>query len=495
MTPYQLSAADTLLELRSSLQGLTSEEAQTRLKTHGPNELVEKKKKTALMMFLDQFKDFMILVLIAAAVISGMIGEPADTAAIVVIVLLNAVLGFTQEFRAEKAMDALKKMAASFADVIRDNVRRTIAASELVPGDIVVLDAGRIIPADMRVIESAQLRIEEAALTGESVPVEKTAAALAGDALPLGDRKNMLYKGTIVTYGRGIGVVTTTGMNTELGRIASMIQGEEEGKTPLQKRLAVFGKKLAYAVLAICAIIFVAGLLRDEQPVRMFLVAVSLAVAAIPEALPAVVTIALALGARKMAKQNALVRKLPAVETLGSVTYICSDKTGTLTQNKMSAEKIWVDGKIVRSSDFGVRGEASLLNTPNSPLRTFFIALALSNDAQPDASGAVMGDPTETALYRTAFENGYSKQELEKQLPRVMELPFDSERKSMTTVHQLRVAGGPVEVPILAFTDSPPHRFISFTKGAVDVLLSKTVNVLTAGGLLLSRPESHSADE
>jgi Ca2+-transporting ATPase len=484
MSPYQLSAADTLLELRSSLRGLTSVEAQTRLKTNGPNELVEKKKKTILMMFLDQFKDFMILVLIAAAVISGMIGEPADTAAIIVIVLLNAVLGFTQEFRAEKAMDALKKMAAAFADVIRDNVRRTIAASELVPGDIVVLDAGRIIPADMRVIESAQLRIEEAALTGESVPVEKTAAALAGDALPLGDRKNMLYKGTIVTYGRGIGVVTTTGMNTELGRIASMIQGEEEGKTPLQKRLAVFGKKLAYAVLAICAIIFVTGLLRDEQPVRMFLVAVSLAVAAIPEALPAVVTIALALGARKMAKQNALVRKLPAVETLGSVTYICSDKTGTLTQNKMSAERIWVDGKMAGSSDFGVRGEASLLNTPDSPLGTFFIALALSNDAQPDASGAVMGDPTETALYRTAFENGYSKQELEKQLPRVMELPFDSARKSMTTVHQLPVAGGPDEVPILAFTGSPPHQFISFTKGAVDVLLSKTANVLTAGGLL-----------
>ncbi len=265
MYPYQRSVAETLAELRSSLQGLTSEEAQVRLESHGPNELVEKKKKTPLMMFLDQFKDFMILVLIAAAVISGVIGEPADTAAIIVIVLLNAVLGFTQEYRAEKAMDALKKMTASLAVILRDNRRQTIAASELVPGDIVALEAGRIVPADMRVIESARLKIEEAALTGESLPVEKTTAALAGESLPLGDRKNMLYKGTIVTYGRGLGAVTATGMDTELGRIAAMIQGEEEGKTPLQKRLAAFGRKLAFAVLAICAIIFIAGLMRGEK--------------------------------------------------------------------------------------------------------------------------------------------------------------------------------------------------------------------------------------
>ena len=373
MYPYQRSVAETLAELRSSLQGLTSEEAQARLETHGPNELVEKKKKTPLMMFLDQFKDFMILVLIAAAVISGVIGEPADTAAIVVIVLLNAVLGFTQEYRAEKAMEALKKMAASLAVVLRDNEHQTIAASELVPGDIVVLEAGRIVPADMRVIESARLRIEEAALTGESLPVEKHPQTLEQESLPLGDRKNMLYKGTIVTYGRGIGVVTATGMETELGRIAAMIQGEEEGKTPLQKRLAAFGKKLAYAVLAICAIVFVAGLMREEEPVRMFLVAVSLAVAAIPEALPAVVTIALALGARKMVKQNALVRKLPAVETLGSVTYICTDKTGTLTLNRMTVEEMWVRRE--DSAEFGVRScgmkraKKLLIRNPQSAIR------------------------------------------------------------------------------------------------------------------------------
>ena len=357
MNPYQRSVAETLAELRSTLQGLTSEEAKELLTAHGPNELVEKKKKPPLMMFLDQFKDFMILVLIAAAVISGVIGEPADTAAIVVIVLLNAVLGFTQEYRAEKAMEALKKMAASLAVVIRDSVHQTIAASELVPGDIVILEAGRIVPADMRVIESARLRIEEAALTGESLSVEKDPQALKQASLPLGDRKNMLYKGTIVTYGRGVGVVTATGMETELGKIATMIQGEEEGKTPLQKRLAAFGKKLAYAVLAICAIIFIAGLLRGEDAIRIFLVAVSLAVAAIPEALPAVVTISLALGARKMVKQNALIRKLPAVETLGSVTYICTDKTGTLTLNKMTVEELWVrreDSAEFRSWEFGV---------------------------------------------------------------------------------------------------------------------------------------------
>jgi len=477
--PYQRSVAETLAELRSSLQGLTSEEAQARLEIHGPNELVEKKKKTPLLMFLDQFKDFMILVLIAAAVISGVIGEPADTAAIVVIVLLNAVLGFTQEYRAEKAMEALKKMTASLAVVLRDNGHQTIAASELVPGDIVVLEAGRIVPADMRVIESARLRIEEAALTGESLPVEKHPQTLEQESLPLGDRKNMLYKGTIVTYGRGIGVVTATGMDTELGRIAAMIQGEEEGKTPLQKRLAAFGKKLAYAVLAICAIIFVAGLMREEEPVRMFLVAVSLAVAAIPEALPAVVTIALALGARKMVKRNALVRKLPAVETLGSVTYICTDKTGTLTLNKMTVEEMWCDGRMLRGQGSKVRGQEGE-GVPGSwaldPEPLFFTALALSTDARQDTSGEVTGDPTETALFVAARNHGFRKQELEAVYPRIAELPFDSERKLMTTFHVMPGSGVRGQGSVISGS------YISFTKGAVEVVLERSTSVLTSGG-------------
>jgi Ca2+-transporting ATPase len=473
--PHQRSVAETLSLLKSSLQGLTSEEARARLEAHGPNDLVEKKRKPPLLMFLDQFKDFMILVLLAAAIISGIIGEPADTAAIVVIVFLNAVLGFTQEYRAEKAMEALKKMAASLADVIRDNQSRTIPASGLVPGDIVILEAGRIVPADMRVVESARLRIEEAALTGESVPVEKNAGALAGDSLPLGDRRNMLYKGTIVSTGRGIGVVTATGMDTELGRIAGMIQGQEEGKTPLQKRLAAFGRKLAYVVLAICGIIFVAGLMRGEETVGLFLVALSLAVAAIPEALPAVVTISLALGARAMVKQNALIRKLPAVETLGSVTYICTDKTGTLTLNRMTVEEMWVDGGIVRNSELGVRSEG---------IPTFFTALALSTDAHRDASGNIIGDPTETALFSIANNSGFVKENLEADYPRVAELPFDSERKLMTTIHKIPPSspfdkGGMGGI----FEPTGAAEYVSFTKGAVEVLLGRSVSVLTSAGI------------
>ncbi len=492
MQPYRQSVEEALSELKTTVRGISGEEAVKRLAHYGPNELAEKKKKTPLMMFVGQFKDFMILVLIAAAVVSGVIGEPADTAAIVVIVLLNAVLGFSQEYRAEKAMEALKKMAASLAVVIRDGEHQTVAASELVPGDIVVLDAGRIVPADMRVIESARLRIEEAALTGESLPVEKTAGALAGGALPLGDRKNMVYKGTIVTYGRGIGAVTATGMNTELGRIAAMIQAGEEGKTPLQKRLAGFGKKLAYAVLAICAIIFAAGLMREEEPVRMFLVAVSLAVAAIPEALPAVVTISLALGARKMVKQNALIRKLPAVETLGSVTYICTDKTGTLTLNKMTVEEMWVDGRVIRNSEFGMRnvpspqpspagGEGVLDVNPYSAFRIphsiFLTALALSTDVRRDASGGVTGDPTEAALFSVARDHGFEKEKLEASYPRAAEIPFDSERKLMTTFHKMTGSG------VGGQGSAEAGNYVSFTKGAVEVLLEKTISVMTSEGV------------
>jgi Ca2+-transporting ATPase len=473
--PYQLSVEEALAGLESSRGGLTSQKARQLLDQYGPNELVEKKKRTVFMMFLDQFKDFMIIVLLAAAVISGIIGEAADTIAIIVIVVLNAALGFSQEYRAEKAMAALRKMAASSAVVMRDGAAATISASELVPGDIVLLEAGNVVPADVRVVESAQLRAEEAALTGESVPVEKHADALTEESPSLGDRKNMLFKGTFVTYGRGAGLVTDTGMETELGRIAAMLQDEGEMKTPLQKRLEVFGKNLAYAVLAICAIVFVVGIVRGEQAVLMLLTAISLAVAAIPEALPAVITISLALGAKKLVRQNALIRKLPAVETLGSVTYICSDKTGTLTQNRMTVEEAWVDGSLVRSSEFGVRIEKLEEGTPHSALRNphsmFLTALALSNDARVEAGGKVRGDPTEIALYAIAKANAFDKQEMEPELPRVSELAFDSERKLMTTFHRMDKGG-----------DKDAPRFISFTKGAIDVLLDRSTAVLTSEG-------------
>ena len=296
---HQQEADEAIEKLSSSVKGLTPDEARKRLQEWGPNELKEKKRKTLLMMFLDQFKDFMILILLAAAVISGVIGEPSDTIAIAVIVVLNAVIGFIQEYRAEKAMTALKKMAALYAVAIRSGAPITVSASELVPGDIVAVEAGNIVPADMRMLESAQLKVEEAALTGESLPVEKHTKAIDDASAPLGDRKNMAYKGTMVTYGRGTGVVVATGMGTELGRIASMLQEQEEVRTPLQKRLSSFGRKLAFVVLAICAIIFAIGIIRGEQPVLMLLTAISLAVAALPEALPAVVTISLALGAKE----------------------------------------------------------------------------------------------------------------------------------------------------------------------------------------------------
>jgi Ca2+-transporting ATPase len=480
---YQKSVEEALAELKSGRSGITAEEARARRATYGPNELVEKKKKSMLLMFLEQFKDFMILVLIAAAVVSGIIGEPSDTIAIIVILVLNAALGFSQEYRAEKAMAALKKMAAASAAVLRSGERVILPAAEIVPGDIVLIEAGNVVPADLRVIESASLSVDEAALTGESLPVEKHIDPLPDDALPFADRKNMLYKGTVVTYGRGRGVATATAMKTELGRIATMLQ-QEEGRTPLQKRLAHFGRRISIVILIICAVVFAAGLFRGEPVVNIFLVAVSLAVAAIPEALPAVVTIALALGARKMVMQNALVRKLPAVETLGSVTYICTDKTGTLTLNKMTVEELWVDGQTVRSADLGVRSESGnahpgpvwdqLLLTPNSLLPTFLTALALSNDAGLDSNGACVGDPTETALLAAARDHGYGKQALEAAYPRVAEIPFDSERKLMTTIHKGSGVWGQGA--------GKAGEYFSITKGAFDVLIDRADFVLSPDG-------------
>ncbi len=463
---HRMETEEVIAELGTSAHGLSSSEAHRRLLESGLNILEEKKAKPPVMIFISQFGDLMIIILIVAAVISGFIGEISDTIAIIVIVALNAVIGFIQEYRAEKAMAALKEMAAPSAIALRDGKVSVVAASEIVKGDVVIIEAGQIVPADLRLVETAFLRVNEAALTGESVPVEKVTHALQDHDLPVGDRRNMAYKGTFATYGRGTGVVVSTGMDTELGRIATMLQQEEEVKTPLQRRLAVFGRRLAFAVMAICVIVFVVGVVRGTEPVLMLLTAISLAVAAIPEALPAVITISLALGARKLARQNALIRKLPAVETLGSVTYICSDKTGTLTMNRMTVEKVYVDGKVLDAAMAEGSAESLMSSVfQDSPIPLFFAALSLNNDAETGAGDVIMGDPTEIALRNIAQKYGFDRKGLESVLPRAAEIPFDSERKCMTTFHRMHKG------------------YVSFTKGALDVLLEASVNVLTSRGL------------
>ncbi|MCO6411216.1 MAG: cation-translocating P-type ATPase [Thiogranum sp.] len=456
---HLLTPEDTVRELKSDVdRGLTEAEAAGRLADIGPNAIVETARRTPLGILYRQFTDFMIIVLLAAAVISGFIGELQDTIAIIVIVVLNAIIGAVQEYRAERAVSALRMMAAPEAQVVRDGSILTCPATELVPGDRVLLEAGNVVPADLRLIEAVDLQVDESALTGESQAVDKSAAPLTDPESPLGDRINMSYKGTQVNRGRGVGVVVATGMDTELGRIAALLQGEPSTRTPLQRRLTRFGRHLSLAILAICVVIFSVGLLQGQPVLLMLLTAISLAVAAIPEALPAVVTVSLALGARKLSRRNALVRRLPAVETLGSVTYICTDKTGTLTQNRMTLDTLFLQGE---------RRRITFLEQRQNPLaRRLGQALALSNDVSADEVTQVpLGEPTEVALFVAARNAGFDKAALTRERPREAELPFDAERKRMTTVHR------------------EDDHYIAFVKGAPESVLPLCSRLLTEPGL------------
>ena len=419
-------------------RGLTSAQAEEALDKYGENKLQEKKKKTNLQRFLAQFKDAMIIILLVAAAISfgiacttGESSEFFEPVLILLIVVLNAIMGMLQESKAEKALDALKNLSAPHARVLRDGKEQVIDAANLVPGDIIHLEAGDFVPADARLLESVSLKSEESALTGESVPSEKDAAAEVAADVPLGDRSNMVFSGCSITYGTATAVVTGTGMHTEMGKIAGLLSGEQESQTPLQKKLAQLGKYLGVLALIACGVIFVVGLIDGMDVLEIFLTSVSLAVSAIPEGLPAIVTIVLSIGVQRMVKKNAIIRRLPAVETLGSASVICSDKTGTLTQNRMTLVKAYVDGS----------GELEDICEANSPeVRRLLMCGALCSDGSVTFENGVakhIGDPTETSIILAAHRNGMPKEELVEQFPRLAELPFDSDRKRMTSINQV----------------------------------------------------------
>ena len=448
---FSKEVKDVEKELETNQEtGLSQEEVTKRRETYGLNQLKEKKKKSLFMRFVDQFKDFSIIILIIAAIVSGFVGVAegegiTDTIIILIVVILNAVIGVTQESKAEKSLEALQKLTDHASKVIRDGNVTVVPAKELVPGDIVVLDTGDYIPADLRIIEAVNLKTQESSLTGESVPVDKTTEKIDGEDVGIGDRTNMLFSSSLVTYGRGKGIVVETGMTTEVGKIAEMINESEEQITPLQQKLNKLGKTLGIAAIIICIVIFIIGLFQNKEPIHMFMTAVSLAVAAIPEGLVAVSTIVLAIGVQKMVKRNAIVKRLPAVETLGSATVICSDKTGTLTQNKMTVQKVFLNGEIKELNEIDSKHVSE-------DMTTLVYANMLCNDTKIAKDGTLTGDPTETALVDMAFTLNFDPSIYDR-MTRIAEVPFDSDRKLMTTVNKVH------------------GNYIAYTKGGVDELL------------------------